>query len=121
MSRHEQQSTPAMRHDDRDLVLAEETMAGAARVSSEASTEGEDPFGGTVHAETSTLERINALNEERRRLLNRSAYGLDAVRRAERLRQIKEELEKLWLQRRLELSRRPAERPDWLYVEDAAN
>ncbi|ACZ37764.1 DUF2630 family protein [Sphaerobacter thermophilus] len=80
-----------------------------------------EPYGGALRHDSDTLARINALNEERRRLLNAQVYGLAATKRAERLRQIQEELDQLWLKRRLELSQQPGDAPDWLEGDYGAN
>lgn len=115
-----------LRYDDAEQLLNEvrrvhtdgrPSQAGAREELRERSA---DPtrLGGvrSRRGRTETMVRINALTEERRRLLNASVYGLAATQRAERLREISEELDRLWLRRRTELMLMDAELPDWLEV-----
>lgn len=119
MSGHEPTRLPRRRLNESDRLISEEPrLAGAA---APGPAHGEEPYGGTVQHDSDTLARINALNEERRRLLNTPAFGLAATERAERLRQIQDELDGLWLERRLELSRHSGESPEWLEANEESN
>jgi len=116
MSRDERSRLLRRRVPDPDLSVSDAPRGDMPELEVEV-----EPYGGAVRHESDTLARINALNEERRRLLNAQVYGLAATKRAERLRQIQEELEQLWLERRFELSQHPSDAPDWLESDSEAN
>lgn len=75
---------------------------------------------GASGPETPAISQIAAQVEERRRLLGVGPYRRDAAWRLDRLREIDTELEPLWCQRRVEISR-AAERDGALNREEPAS